>query len=238
MGTVAEVHLPLQDQKGKLKNAYGFTMGYEHFLGQSPFYAMVDVSGSLYDYREMEQELPGPTGHITHQQVDYTSMISLFAAGAGWAPLHEKKLSPYLAVKGGYIKHRTVMNLYDAEDPDGCRPEDTKNILRDFTPVAVASGGIRVGLAPHSCFTRLDFGVNYITGGTSQYLRMHKSGEPTAAGADPYLVKFEHVASGEVHAHPLGNVYTSKTRQLQFYIKAVMSLKREAASHKLQAASF
>jgi hypothetical protein len=220
-----DMHTGLKEQKGKFKNAYGITMGYEHFLGKSPFYGLVDVSGSLYDYKEMTQELPGPNGHVTHQPVDYTSMVSLFTSGVGWAPLKDKHVSPYLAVKGGYIKHRTVMNFYDADDPDGCRPEDRKNILRDFTAVAVASSGIKIQMAPKTCISRLDIGMNYITGGESQYLRMRKSEAPAAPSAEPYLVKFEHIPTGEVHAHPLGDVYTTKTRQLQFYVKAVMSLK-------------
>jgi hypothetical protein len=221
-----DMHTALKEQKGKFKNAYGVTLGYEHPLGKSPFYALVDFSGSLYDYKEMEQELPGPNGHTTRQPVDYTSMVTLFTSGIGWAPLKDKRVSPYLALKGGYIKHRTVMNIYDANDPDGCRPEDRKNILRDFTAVAVASSGVKVQMAPKTCISRLDIGMNYITGGTSKYLRMRKSSEPTATGAEPYLVKFEHIPTGEVHEHPLGDVYTTKTRQLQFYVKAVMPLKR------------
>jgi hypothetical protein len=221
-----DMHLPLQDQKGRLRNAYGVTLGYEHHLGKSPFYALMDISGSLFDYKEMEQELPGPDGHITHQPVEYTSMVSLFTPGVGWAPFHEKKVSPYLAVKGGYIKHRTLMTLLDPEDPDGCRAEDTKNILRDFTAVAIASSGLRVRLSRHTGVSHLDLGMNYITGGTSKYLRMRKSDAPTAPNADPYLVKFEHIASGEVHAHPLGDVYTTKTRQLQVYIRAVIPLEK------------
>lgn len=220
-----DIHTALKEQKGKFKNAYGVNLGYEHFLGKSPFYALVDLSGSMYDYKEMTQELPGPNGHITRQPVDYTSMVTLLTSGIGWAPLKDKNVSPYVALKGGYIKHRTVMNLYDADDPDGCRPEDRKNILRDFTTVAVASTGIKVHLAPQRTFSRFDIGVNYITGGTSSYLRMRKSSEPTAPTAEPYLVKFEHIATGEVHEHPLGDVYTTKTRQLQFYVKAVMPLK-------------
>ena len=219
-----DMHTALKEQKGKFKNAYGITLGYEHFLGKSPFYALADLSGSLYDYQEMKQELPGPNGHITNQRVEYVSMATLFTPGIGWAPLREKKVSPYLALKGGVLKHRTVMNLYDANDPDGCRPEDSKNILRDFTAVAVASSGIKILVAPKSSVSRIDIGVNYITGGESSYLRMRKSQEPTAPAAEPYLVKFEHIATGEVHEHPLGDVYTTKTRQLQFYIKAVLDL--------------
>jgi hypothetical protein len=220
-----DMHTPLKAQKGKLKNAYGVSMGYEHFLGKSPFYALVDLSGSMYDYKEMTQDLPGPDGHITHQQVDYTSMVTLFTSGLGWAPLKDQKVSPYVALKGGYIKYRTVMNLYDENDPDGCRPADTKNILRDFTAVAVASSGIKVQMAPTRAISRLDIGVNYITGGSSRYLRMRKSSDPTAPTAEPYLAKFEHVATGEMHDHPLGDVYTTKTRQLQVYVRAVLSLK-------------
>jgi hypothetical protein len=225
-----DMHLPLEDQKGRLKNAYGVTVGYEHFLGKSPFYALVDLSGSMYDYKELEQELPGPGAHITHQDVQYTSMVSLFVGGIGIAPLHGKTVSPYLAVKGGYIKHRTAMSIYDADDPDGCRPEERKNILRDFTPVAVAASGFKLKLAPQSCVSYFDFGVNYITGGTSDYLRMRKSSEAPAPNTDPYLVKFEHIPTGEVHAHPLGDVYSTPTRQLQFYIKAVLNLKKSATS--------
>lgn len=218
------MHTPLQDQKGRLKNAYGFTAGYEHGLGRSPFYALLDFSGALFDYKMAEQHLPGPNGHITHQEVEYASMVSLLATGVGWAPLRTGKLSPYLALKGGYIKHRTVMTLYDANDPDGCRPEDRKSILRDYTAVAVASTGLKVE-ATGTKLPRLDFGVNYITGGTSRYLRMRKSEDAPAPSADPYLVKFEHIATGEVHSHPLGDVFTTRTRQLQFYIRAVLSLK-------------
>lgn len=220
-----DMHTGLNEQKGKFKNAYGITLGYEHPLGQSPFYALVDLSGSLYDYQDMTQDLPGPNGHITHQRVEYVSMATLLTPGVGWAPLKGKMVSPYLAVKGGYLKNRSVMNLYDANDPDGCRPEDSKNILRDFTAVAVASGGVKIQVAPMRSLSRIDVGVNYITGGESSYLRMRKSSEPTAPTAEPYLVKFEHIATGEVHEHPLGDVYTTKTRQLQFYIKAVLSLK-------------
>lgn len=219
------MHTPLKDQKGKLKNAYGITTGYEHRLGHSPFYALMDISGSLYDYKEMKQDLTGPDGHITHQQVDYTSMVTLFTSGVGWHLLQGKKVEPYLAAKGGYIKHRTVMRLYDANDPDGCRPEDTKNIVRDFTAVAVASGGVKVRLAGRTHLPHLDLGVNYITGGTSKYLRMRKSDKPAAPEAEPYLVKFEHVPTGEVHTHALGDVFTTRTRQLQFYVKASWSLK-------------
>lgn len=221
-----DMHTALKEQKGKFKNAYGISLGYEHFLGKSLFYALADLSGSLYDYKEMEQELPGPNGHMTHQEGDYTSMVTLFTPGIGWAPLREKKLSPYLAVKGGYQKHRTVLNLYDAHDQDGCRPVDRKNMLRDITAVAIASGGVKIQVAPKSSVSRIDIGVNYITGGESSYLRMRKSSDPTTPTAEPYLVKFEHIATGEVHEHPLGDVYTTKTRQLQFYVKAVLDLKQ------------
>lgn len=220
------MHTALKDQKGKLKNAYGFTTGYEHRLGHSPFYALVDFSSSLYDYKHMEQDLPSPDGHITKQQVDYTSMVTLLTPGIGWALVRGKAVNPYVAVKGGYIKHRTLMTLYDANDPDGCRPEDKKNIVRDYTAVAVASSGVKVRMVPCPHMSFIDVGVNYITGGTSKYLRMSENKASTPPQAEPYLVKFEHVATGEVHTHALGDLYTTKTRQLQFYIRACWDLKK------------
>lgn len=213
-------HIPVGAQKDRLKNAYGMTLGYEHAISKSPFYFVVDGSWSIFDLQTVKQDVEGPDGSITTQKITYTSSIFNLTPGIGFAPLRHKKVSPYVAVKGGYAKYKTRMALYDPEEDDGCHPLEEENILRDVTAVAVANGGVSVKVPACKKPFYFDLGANYITGGRAEYLRMNKDeNQPAAAEAAPHMVKFEHIQSGEVHEHSLGKVYTTKTSQLQFYIR-------------------
>jgi hypothetical protein len=213
--------MPVGAQKDKLKNAYGLTIGYERYIKKSPFYLVADLSWSIFDLKTVKQDVENPTdGYITKQKINYTSSIFNLTPGIGYAPLRNKKVSPYIAVKGGYIKYKTRMALYDPEDRDGCHPLDEDNILRDLTAVAVANGGVAIKIPTWRKTYQLDLGANYITGGKAQYLRMQKDQpQATPADATPYMVKFQQVQTGDVHEHSLGNVYTTKTAQLQLYVR-------------------
>jgi hypothetical protein len=219
-------HVPVGPQKEKLKNAYGLILGYEHQLKKSPFYVVADLSWSVFDLKTIDQDVENPDdGYVTKQTVNYTSSIFTFTPGVGIAPLHDKNVSPYVAIKGGYMKYKTLMTLHDPEDEDGCHPLDKESILRDYAAVAIANGGMAIKIPVAQKFYYLDIGVNYINGGKAEYLRMtNDDSQPIAAGAEPYLVKFQQVQTGAVHKHALGEVYNTRTEQLQFYVRAKIPL--------------
>jgi hypothetical protein len=225
-------HVPVGPQKEKLKNAYGLMFGYEHQLKKSPFYVVFDLSWSIFDLKTVDQEVVNPDdGYVTKQTVNYTSSISTLTPGIGIAPLRDHNISPYVAIKGGYMKYKTLMTLHDPEDDNGCHPLDKESILRDYTAVAIANGGISIKIPTAPKIYFLDLGVNYITGGKAQYLRMTNDEiQPAPADAEPYMVKFEHAQTGSVHKHSLGDIYHTKTEQLQFYVRVKVPLCK--AAHK------
>ncbi|HYH13743.1 MAG TPA: hypothetical protein VD794_00890 [Flavisolibacter sp.] len=214
-------HVPIGAQKDKLKNAYGVSLGYERHITKSPFYLVADLSWSIFDLKTREQEVVSPSdGYVTKQKINYTSSIFNLTPGIGYAPLHNKNISPYVALKGGYMKYKTRMALYDPEDDDGCHPLDEENILRDFAAVGVVNGGFAIKVPAWGKTYNLDLGANYITGGKAKYLRMQdEDATSTPPDAVPYMTKFQQVQSGDVHEHSIGNVYTTKTAQLQLYVR-------------------
>src|SRR6476620_6728131 len=219
-------HVPVGPQKEKLKNAFGLMLGYEHQLKKSPFYVVADLSWSVFDLKTVEQDVESPDdGYVTKQKVNYTSSIFTFTPCVGIAPLRDKNVSPYVAVKGGYIKYKTLMTLLDPEDENGCHPLDKESILRDYAAVAIANGGMAIKIPTAHRTYYLDLGVNYINGGKAEYLHMTKDEQqPAADGVEPYLVKFEQVQAGIVDKHALGDIYNTRTEQLQFYMRAKIPL--------------
>ena len=215
------MHLPVGAQKDRLKNAYGLTVGYERPIKKSPFYVVADLSWSIFDLKTDEQEVVSPSaGYVTKQKINYTSSIFNLTPGIGYAPLRHSNVSPYVAIKGGYLKYKTRMTLHDPEDEDGCHPLDEENILRDLTAVAVANGGVAIKIPTWRNTYHLDIGMNYITGGKAKYLRMHNDHtQPAPADAVPYMTKFQQTQTGDVHEHSLGNVYKTRTSQLQVYVR-------------------
>lgn len=216
-----DAHIPVGAQKEKLKSAYGLTIGYERSIKKSPFYVVADLSWSIFDLKTTEQEVVSPNdGYITKQKINYTSSIFTLAPGIGYAPLRNSNVSPYVAIKGGYLKYKTRMTLHDPEDEDGCHPLDEENILRDLTAVAIGNGGVAIKIPTWRKTYHLDLGVNYIVGGKAKYLRMKDDdAQATPADAVPYMTKFQQVQTGDVHEHSLGDVYTTKTSQVQFYVR-------------------
>lgn len=205
-------------------------LGYEHQLKKTPFYVVADLSWSIFDLKTIEQDVENPDdGYITKQNVNYTSSIFTLTPGIGFAPLRDKNLSPYVAVKGGYMKYKTLMTLHDPEDDDGCHPLDEEVILRDYTAVAIANGGMTIKIPTALRTYFLDLGVNYINGGKAQYLRMAKDeNQPAVADTEPYLVKFQQTQTGDVHEHSIGNIYETRTEQLQFYLRIKVPLCKAA----------
>ena len=214
------MHTPLHEQKHRLKNAYGLGAAGEYHFQKVPFFAVMEGSWSVNGIKDIHQDLSGPTGYITDQTINYTSSLFLLSAGLGIEPLKETNVSPYLTMKGGYIKYRTVMSLPDPYDPDGCRAVETENIVRDLTAVGVLGVGARIKLSQNLAERYfIDFGANYITGGKARYLKMKSDHDHVDPSADAYYVKFQNVQTGDVHEHPLGEVHHTKTRQLQIYIR-------------------
>lgn len=213
-------HTPLQEQSGKLKNAYGLVGTGEYYFKKTPLFAIVDASWSVNGIKDIDQDVTGPNGYTTTQPVNYTSSLFLLTGGFGIAPLQENNVSPYIAAKGGYLKYRTVMSLPDPNDPDGCRALDTENITKDITAVGSLGTGVKFKIKHnHAEKYLLDFGFNYLVGGKARYLEMgehHDTPEPTS---DPYYIKFQNVQSGDVHEHHLGQIHHTKTRQLQVFAK-------------------
>ncbi len=213
-------HIPVGQQKDKLKNAFGVTIGYERPIKKSPFYMVADLGWSIFDLKTTEQEVVSPdNGYVTKQKINYTSSIFTLAPGIGYAPLQNKNVSPYVALKGGYMKYKTRMALYDPEDEDGCHPLDEENILRSLTAVAIGNAGVSIKVPTWGKIYHLDLGMNYIRGGKAKYLRMKDKDAPTPGDATPYMTKFQQVQTGDVHEHAIGDVYKTKTAQLQLYVR-------------------
>ena len=214
------MHTPLHEQKHRLKNAYGIGAVGEYHFDKVPLFAVLDGSWSVNGIKDIHADLSGPTGYVTDQMINYTSSLFLLTAGIGISPLKESNVSPYVSLKGGYLKYRTVMTLPDPYDPDGCRAVETENIVRDITAVGVMGGGAKIKINQNLAERySLDFGANYIIGGKASYLKMKSDHDHMDPSADAYYVKFQNVQSGDVHEHPLGEMYYTKTQQLQFFVR-------------------
>ncbi|MBI1783171.1 MAG: hypothetical protein HYR66_17670 [Sphingobacteriales bacterium] len=64
----------------------------------------------------------------------------------------------------------------------------------------------------------IDFSLNYLTGGTLDYLNVrHLQDNATGTGKE-FMVKFVNVTTNEIHEHKVAEVYTSKLNQLDLRI--------------------
>jgi hypothetical protein len=209
---------PLGEQGQHISAAHGINFGFEGRLKKSPFLLGAEVGMNYYGLKTIEQELPAHNGYITKTNVHYATSFNTYAVNLKLLPQTQKNVKPYGLIRTGLLQYHSNMTIDDPNDPLGCTPLEKKVLVKDMTWMASAGGGASLDWKlfnpKSSSLIQLDFAILYTMGGTADYLKMMK----TTDGVDPkgklYYVQFENVASGEIHDHALGKVYSSVTSLL------------------------
>jgi len=210
---------PLGEQGQHISAAHGINFGFEGRLKNSPFLVGAELGLNYYGLNTIQQDLQFHNDtHVTKTDVFYATSFNTYALDLKLQPETEKKVKPYGLIRAGVLYYHSNMTIEDPNDPLGCKPLEKKALLKDYT--WMASGGAGASLKwqifnpKSSTKLQVDFAVLYTVGGPADYLKMIKDPE----GVDPkgklYYVDFENNATGEVHDHALGRVYTSYTSLL------------------------
>jgi len=219
---------PVNEQGQHITSAHGLVLGIEKRLHRSPFLVGAEVSFNIYGLKTLEQELPFHNGYVTKTDVHYTTSFNTYGFTLKLQPETRKNFQPYGSIKAGVLHYHSNMTIDDPDDPLGCKPLDKKVLVKDLTWLASAGGGTSIkwqAFNPNSASDMLiDLGIFYTVGGNADYLKMSKGSDPVDPKGRNYYVKFEHVATGEVHEHAVGKVYTSPTTMLNFRLGVRFSL--------------
>ncbi|HKP32574.1 MAG TPA: hypothetical protein VJT83_07600 [Chitinophagaceae bacterium] len=211
---------PVGEQGEHIASAHGLSFGIEQRLQKSPFLVGAEISFNLYGLKTIQQDLPFHNGYVTTADVHYTTSFNTYGLTLKLQPESKKNFKPFGSIKAGLLHYHSNMTIDDPADPLGCRPLDKKVIAKDFTWTASAGTGASIKWQAFNSSSAsdmmIDLGVYYTVGGNAEYLKMSRSTDPVDPKGKIYYVKFEHVATGEVHDHPVGKVYTSPATMLSF----------------------
>lgn len=186
-----------------------------------------DLSVGTYAQKTEQQTYEFTDGTTTTTNVRFSSNAFNGHAVMGYDLLNDGKIIPYITAKAGFSNYYSSIYIENPNDADGCHPLQNKNVFGDATFSYGAGAGVRLDgkqlFKSRSDNWAIDFSVNYLTGGTLDYLNVRHIQDNTGSGKD-FMVKFVNVTTQQIHEHKVSEVYTSKLNQLDLRVGFVYRL--------------
>jgi hypothetical protein len=183
-------------------------------------WAGVQLGLGGYAYKTERQTYRFRDGSTTVTDVNFSSNVFNGHGVIGFdLTKSSSAVVPYITAKGGISNFYTRIFIEDPHDVDGCRPIENRNMFKDATFSYGAGLGARLDgkkfFKSRSDNWAIDVSVNYLTGGTLDYLNVRhlQSTAPVSDGKE-FTVKFVNVTTNEIHEHKVAQVYTSKLQQV------------------------
>lgn len=179
----------------------------------------------------------GFNGVQTPTDVRYNSRATSVGAFARYNFFSTEAVDVYAGLKGGLINFSSDLQIEDPNDPDGCAPVDTKNLISDNTWQAGAQAGMNFDMKtvfkklPSKTFLVQGY-VGYVYGGKVDYINVRKrtvddgSGSHHQAspndGSYALSMRFVNLQTNEQHYHEVARVYTSPVRLMEAGVSLVV----------------
>lgn len=190
----------------------------------------VGVDGTIGTYAQKteRQTYQFTNGAITETNVRFSSNVVNIHPVIGYDLVKDGKIVPYVTAKVGATNFYSSIYIEDPHDADGCRPLQNRNVFGDVTFSYGAGAGFRLDgqqlFKSRSNNWALDLSVNYLTGGTLDYINVRHLQDNATPNPKEFKVQFVNVTTNEIHEHKVAQVYTSKLRQLDIRLSFVYRL--------------
>lgn len=185
-----------------------------------------DLSIGTYAEKTEKQTYEFTDGSTT-TNVRFSSNVFNGHAVIGYDLLKEGKIVPYITAKAGFSNYYSNIYIENPHDPNGCHALQNKNVFGDATFSYGAGAGVRFDgrkiFNSKSDNWAIEFSVNYLTGGTLDYLNVRHIQDNAGTGKD-FMVKFVNVTTQQIHEHKVSEVYTSKLHQSDIRLSFVYRL--------------
>lgn len=206
----------------------GFVRGIYRLPGNKSLWIGADLSLGSYAQKTERQTYQFTNGATTETNVRFSSNVFNGHAVVGYDLIKQGSIIPYITAKAGLSNFYTSIYIEDPHDADGCKPLDNKNVYGDVTFSGGAGAGVRLDgkgiFKSHSNNWAIDLSVNYLKGGTLDYLNVRHLQDNSTSSGKEFSVKFVNVTTNEIHEHKVAEVYTSKLSQVDIRIGFVFKL--------------
>jgi hypothetical protein len=167
-------------------------------------------------------------GTPTTTNINYSSNTYLANAVIVADLLTKTAIRPYVTAKVGYQVWSSNIRIDDPKDIDGCRPLESRSLLKDKTTTISYGGGVKVDMSKMFRIREknkhfLDISVTQLQGGTIDYINTRKLNDHDhnavlGDGAKSLNMKFINVTNSITHEHQIAEVYSTPLRLLEIKI--------------------
>jgi opacity protein-like surface antigen len=213
---------PLGMMKQTINQGNGITTDF-YFLSPNKRFALgVDLNYSVYGFDQSRQQYSFPDGTTADMDVNVTNSFLNGMFSARYNLMKGKMLTPYVGIKGGYSRFRTLLTINDPDDLDSCEPVEKDILLTDGSWIYSLGGGVSYDLSSLFKKTRPDFlfinlSAYYTQGGEINYMN---TDAPSAnhmgstSRSHDLEATFINTQTQIIHKHHVGNVYTDALRMM------------------------
>lgn len=185
---------PSGSMKKHIHDGHGITADYYLIPLGKHFAFGLEWSHTRYGKEKTTQLYSFEDGSTAPMDVIVDNGIISCALGARYFLRKEGSLKPYLTGRFGYSWFRTMLNIYDPNDADHCKPVESSILMKDGTFYFSAGAGIQYDIS--RLFNReqsnrliITFGLNKFLGGEVRYMNSDAPEYP------------QHQTGNEVTAH-------------------------------------
>ncbi|MBC7923211.1 MAG: hypothetical protein H7Z75_19200 [Ferruginibacter sp.] len=233
---------PQQEMGTFIRQAHGLNGQAMYLIPKSPLAVGVDLGFGMYGYQNTRQTYVFSDGATTETDVRVSNTFLTANLVARLDLIRSGTFIPYLSGKVGYNHYMTNLVIENPDDPDGCRPLENKDLVRDGAFSETVGAGVRWDLGNVFRGTgaeRLyaDLSAHYTNGGRVSYMNVNIPSDPnpathqhqpaaTSGDAASYVARFVNPRTQVVHEHHVGDVYTSPIQLWEFKLGLVYRLAR------------
>ena len=231
---------PQQEMGTFIRQAHGLNGQAMYRIPKSPLAVGVDLGFGMYGYQNTRQTYVFSDGATTETDVRVSNSFVTANLVARLDLVRSGAFIPYLSGKVGYNHYMTNLVIENPDDPDGCRPLENKDLIRDGAFSETLGAGVRWDLGNVFRGTgteRLyaDLSAHYTNGGRVSYMNVNipanpnpaaHQHQPAAPDAAAYVARFVNPRTQVVHQHHVGDVYTSPIQLWEFKLGLVYRITR------------
>ena len=222
--------IPRGPMQNTIRNANGFSAD-NYFTPKGKRYSFgIEMNFNLYGHDKTRQTYTMDNGSKAPMDIVVENSFFNFML-AGRYYLSEGNIQPYVTGKIGYSFFRTDLMIYDPDDFDHCEPIDADILSKDGSILVSFGAGLRLDLLPKEKPGRffLNLSTNYSAGGNVDYMNVDvpNNNQNYATHTSDVYAQFINTQTQVVHAHHVGNVYSSPIELLDFRIGGTFRFGRE-----------
>lgn len=231
--------MPVGDMQQHANTVHSFNLQGLYLLpGVNRLGIGLEFRAGTYAAFTRQQEF-GMNGTTTMTDVHYNSNVTSGNVVVRYDIIRANNLSVFGGLKGGVTDFNSKFQIEDPQDPDGCHPLQTQELMDSYTWQAGANTGVHMDM--RAIFPRMPKNllllqgyVGFMYGGNVDYINvrhltheddMHTNPPVTGEeGGTPVSVRFINMDTGDIHEHEVARAYNSPVRFMEAGVSLVVRL--------------